>query len=74
AAHSWVYVLIQGDIDAFNATLAGFEQVKKFALLPQDLTLKAGDLTPSLKVKRKAVEAKYRAILDGFYEGRLEAG
>ncbi|MCI0573196.1 MAG: long-chain fatty acid--CoA ligase [Myxococcaceae bacterium] len=73
AAHERVNTLIQSYVDELNASLANFEQVKKFALLPQDLTLEAGDLTPSLKLKRKAVETKYRHVLDSFYAGTLEA-
>jgi long-chain acyl-CoA synthetase len=42
--------------------------VKKWEILPADLTLEAGDLTPSMKLKRKTVEQKYRSELDGFYE------
>jgi long-chain acyl-CoA synthetase len=64
-----VRALIQGCVDQLNATLASYETIKKFALLPADLSLEAGELTPSLKVKRKAVEAKYRALLDEFYTG-----
>ncbi len=52
-------------------TLASYEQVKKFAVLPQDLTLESGELTPSLKLKRKVVEQKYKALLDGFYSGAI---
>jgi long-chain acyl-CoA synthetase len=39
----------------------------------EDFTVEDGELTPSLKVKRKVVETKYRALLDSFYEGALEA-
>ena len=45
---------------------------KKFALLPSDFTVESGELTPSMKVKRKAVEKKYMDILDTFYGGALE--
>ncbi len=57
----------QGYIDQLNTGLARFETIKKFALVPADFTIETGELTPSLKVKRKAVEAKYKAVLDGFY-------
>ena len=45
-----------------------WETIKKFEILRSDLTVEAGDLTPSLKIKRKVVEDKNRAILDGFYK------
>jgi long-chain acyl-CoA synthetase len=59
--------MVQGYIDQLNASLASYETVKKFAILPIDFTVESGDLTASLKVKRKAVEQKYRGVLDGFY-------
>ena len=62
----------QALIDQLNQGLANYESVKKFAVLPADLTLEAGELTPSLKVKRKVVEKKYKELLDGFYAGALE--
>ena len=53
--------------DALNATLPSYETIKKFAILDADLTVESGDLTPTLKVKRKVVETKYSKLLDGFY-------
>ena len=69
AASPEVRALLQGYVDQVNATLARYETIKKFAVLPQDLSIEAGELTPSLKVKRKAVEKKYAATLDGMYDG-----
>jgi long-chain acyl-CoA synthetase len=63
--------LIQPFFDQLNSNLASYEQVKKFAILPADLTMEAGELTPSLKVKRKVVEAKYKDVLDAFYAGNV---
>jgi long-chain acyl-CoA synthetase len=63
--------LIQPYFDQLNSQLASYETVKKFAILPQELTIEAGDLTPSQKVKRKVVEQKYKAVLDGFYSGNV---
>jgi len=54
-----------------NRTLAKYESVKQFAILPKDLTIDEGELTPSLKVKRKVVEKKYQAMLDKMYEGSV---
>ncbi len=66
-----VQALFQGYVDELNAPLARFETIKRFALLPADFAIETGELTPSLKVKRKAVEAKYKSILDAFYEGAM---
>ena len=63
--------LIAPYIDEVNKDVASWEQVKKWTILPADLTLETGDLTPSMKLKRKDVERKYRATLDGFYEGTV---
>ena len=63
--------LIKPFVDEVNASLAKYEQVKQFAILPKDLTIDEGELTPSLKVKRKVVEKKYATVLDKMYEGSL---
>ncbi|HEY1558740.1 MAG TPA: long-chain fatty acid--CoA ligase [Kofleriaceae bacterium] len=57
--------------DEVNKTLAKYETVKQFAILPKDLSVDEGELTPSLKVKRKVVEKKYAAMLDKMYEGAV---
>ena len=44
-----------------NANLASFESIKRFAILPADLTEASGDLTPKLSVKRKVVIDKYQS-------------
>jgi long-chain acyl-CoA synthetase len=59
--------LIQEAVDAVNAALPSYETIKKFAILPHDFAQETGELTPTLKVKRKVVTEKYRAVLDGFY-------
>jgi long-chain acyl-CoA synthetase len=61
--------LLQKDIDALNATLAPHETIKKFVVLANDFTEAAGEVTPSLKIKRKVVVDKYRAIIDSMYQG-----
>ena len=55
-------------VTALNRQLASFETIKKFVILPQDLTVETGDLTPSLKLKRQMVERKYQALLDDLYK------
>lgn len=71
AADPKMVATIKGFVDQLNAGLANYERIGKFALLPAEFTLEAGELTPSLKVKRKVVEAKYKDILDGFYAGHV---
>lgn len=60
---------IQRVVNEVNADLPSYSTLKKFAILPRDFSQEEDDLTPSLKVKRKNVQAKYKAILDGFYAG-----
>jgi long-chain acyl-CoA synthetase len=66
-----VRALVQGFVDQLNSGLASYETIKKFAILGADLTTENGDLTASLKVKRKVVEQKYKDVLDGFYAGAM---
>ncbi len=66
-----VVAIIQAAVDGLNAELARYETIKRFALLPHDFTIEGGELTPSMKMKRKAIEKQYKHILDGFYQGAL---
>lgn len=56
-------------IDAVNATQPPYSTIKKFHLAAQDFAQDTGELTPTLKVKRKIVTAKYQAALDALYAG-----
>nr|BFE77707.1 hypothetical protein GCM10020093_003080 [Planobispora longispora] len=51
-------------IEAVNADLAGYETVKEFVILEGDFTVESGELTPSMKVRRREVEERYRDTLD----------
>jgi long-chain acyl-CoA synthetase len=62
-----VVARIQGAVDALNAKQASYSRIKRFAILPRDFTQEAGELTPTLKVKRKMVSQKHRELLDSFY-------
>jgi long-chain acyl-CoA synthetase len=59
--------LFQQAVDAVNADLAQFERVKKFALLATEFTVAAGELTPTMKVKRRIVEERYRDVIERLY-------
>ncbi len=60
--------LVQVEVDRVNAGLAQFETIKKFAILDKDFSIEGGDLTPTLKVKRKVVTEKHKKLLDSLYE------
>jgi long-chain acyl-CoA synthetase len=54
-------------VRAKNEDLSGYERVKKFRLLPADMTPETGELTPTLKLKRKVVAEKYAALIEDMY-------
>ena len=58
---------IQKQIDEMTSHLAQFEKIKKVCLLPKAFTLEGGELTPTLKVKRKVVEGRYKDLIDQLY-------
>jgi long-chain acyl-CoA synthetase len=69
AADPRVREAIQHDIDAVNARLARIEQIKRFAILPRDLTMAEGELTPTMKVKRAVVDDRYGDVIAALYAG-----
>jgi len=68
AKHPRLEEMMCSRVDSVNRSLAPYEQVKKFVLLGTDFTQETGELTPTLKVKRKAVIQKYGMLLDVLYE------
>ncbi len=62
-----VVALYQEIIDGLNRELAQFERIKKFALLPTEFTIESGELTPTLKVKRKVVEERWKEAIEELY-------
>ena len=65
--HPRIVNLFERQIVEFTATLSRYEKVKKIALLEKELTVENGELTPTLKVKRRVVDDKYRAIIEKIY-------
>jgi len=59
--------MVQGYIDELNTRLNRWETIKKFLILPRDLSVEEGDLTPSMKLKRRVVAGKYKDELDSLY-------
>ena len=60
---------VYGYVDELNKHLNRWEQVKKFAIIDRELTVESGDLTPSLKLKRKVVVDNFHDKIDGLYVG-----
>jgi len=67
AADPRLRALIQAEVQRINRDLASFENVRKFEVLPRDFSIEAGELTPTLKVKRKEVRQKYRDHIERIY-------
>ncbi|MFL4904042.1 AMP-dependent synthetase/ligase [Streptomyces sp. MMS24-I2-30] len=65
--------LIDGYVKELNQGLQRWETIKKFRLLPRDLDVEHGEVTPSLKLKRPVVERQYKHLLDEMYAGTREA-
>jgi long-chain acyl-CoA synthetase len=67
ACHPTIRALVQSIVDEKNRELPRFEQIKKFAVLPADFSQETGELTPTLKVKRKVVSQKYADRIEALY-------
>jgi long-chain acyl-CoA synthetase len=65
--HARMKARIQESVDALNARQASYATIKRFAILETDFSQEGGDLTPTLKVKRKVVTERHRKLLDSFY-------
>jgi long-chain acyl-CoA synthetase len=63
--------LVDGYVKELNERLNRWETIKKYAILPRDLSIEDGELTPSLKIKRKGVEASFKPEIDKLYAGAL---
>ncbi|MFD3843116.1 AMP-dependent synthetase/ligase [Streptomyces sp. NPDC058642] len=65
--------MIEGHIKELNEGLQRWQTIKKFRLLPRDLDVEHGEITPSLKLKRPVVEREYKHLIDEMYAGTREA-
>ncbi len=62
-----IVAFVQGEIDRLTGNLASYEKIKKIALLDRDLEIEKGEITPTLKVRRAAVENRYRDLIESLY-------
>ncbi|MET9517797.1 AMP-dependent synthetase/ligase [Streptomyces sp. NPDC002994] len=65
--------LVEGYVQRLNEGLQRWQTIKKFRLLPRDLDIEHGELTPSLKLKRPVVEREYKHLIEEMYAGSREA-
>lgn len=68
--HPRIIDLFERQVAGLMPDVAQYERVKKVALLENELTIEGGELTPTLKVKRRVVDEKYREIIDSLYSGQ----
>ena len=61
--HDWLFQ----QVEEVNTRLARVQSIKKIAILPRDLTIEDGELTPTMKVKRRVVNATYVDLIEAFY-------
>ena len=66
-SHERIKNLFERQIAQHTKGLAQYETVKKFVLIENELTVESGELTPTLKVKRRVVDQNYKALIDGMY-------
>lgn len=67
-----VRAMLQEAIDELNKDLPQFETIKYFTVLPNQLTVEQGEITPSLKMRRRIIEDRYAELLDEMYQGTVE--
>ena len=72
AAREDIRGIVQAIVDRVNGELARHEQIKRFALLPAEFSVASGELTPTLKVKRRVVEDRWRDAVDALYADASE--
>lgn len=65
--------MIEGYVQRLNEGLQRWQTIKQFRLLPRDLDVEHGELTPSLKLKRPVVEREYKDLIEDMYAGTREA-
>ncbi|MBI2092316.1 MAG: long-chain fatty acid--CoA ligase [Deltaproteobacteria bacterium] len=66
--HPEIKKLISSVMEDKNRKLSHFESVKKFAILKNDFSIEDGELTPTMKIRRRYVEKKYKEVIDKLYE------
>jgi len=65
--HPRIIDLLQRQVDALTPNLARYEKIKKVALLENEFTIEGGELTPTLKIKRRVIDEKYRDVIEKLY-------
>ena len=67
-SHPKIYELIGNEINTLNINFGNWEKIKKFVLIPYEFTIEGGELTPTLKMKRKIITEKYKNQINELYQ------
>ena len=73
AVRTEVRAFLEAEVVEYTADLAKFEQIRHIGILPNDLTIEAGELSPTLKVRRRIVENRYGNLIDSIYQSEPAA-
>ena len=68
ARNSEIYKILEQRIQNTQKDLSNFEKVRRFTLLENPLSIENGEMTPTLKIKRKAVEERYKDLIESMYQ------
>ncbi len=63
-----IYKLLEQDMNQLQKKLANYERIRRFSVLYKPFTIESGEITPSLKIRRKAIESNYGELIDEMYE------
>jgi long-chain acyl-CoA synthetase len=66
--------LVQREVAALTASLHDYERVRRVALLAEEFSIDGGEMTPTLKIKRRVIDEKFGALIDEIYDGGNSAG
>jgi long-chain acyl-CoA synthetase len=66
-ANPWVRQFVNDEMERLTASFAQYERPKRFALISEDFTAANGQLTYTLKLKRRAIEQRYKDVIEGLY-------
>jgi long-chain acyl-CoA synthetase len=65
--HPAVIQIVQRDISSLTSSLADYERIRRVALLPNEFTIDSGELTPTLKVKRRVIDERFGDVIEALY-------
>jgi len=66
--HPAAIKIVQRDIASLTASLVDYERIRRVALLPQEFTIDSGELTPTLKVKRRVIDERFGDLIEELYK------